>query len=234
MKKLSRSKNSIIALVLLVMGVITFSACGKHEININDYLIEDRQTLYTAEDGLYSVTLSTGMREQNYSFDGIINEMVPFAVLTFSRLDSNPLANDSYTYIVDIGEESYTGFLEKTNGENSYSVDLEATAPTDAVVNVRITFTGYSFNEELANISNEFTVDTATAIDIANRELKNELSNITSDKNNKIEAIIKILKDYSNSEIKSYYYYIGILSTSGETLGILIDTTSGDIIAKKV
>ena len=75
------------------------SACGKSDINIADYLIEDRQTLFTAQDKLYSVTLSTGMREENYNFDGKINGMVEFGIVTFSRLDSEPMANDSYTYI---------------------------------------------------------------------------------------------------------------------------------------
>ena len=234
MKQLSITKKGLITLLLLMMCVATFTACGKHEIDINDYLIEDRQTLYTAEDGLYNVTLSTGMREQDYNFDGIINDMTPFAVVSFSRLDSQPLANDQYTYIVNIGEESYTGFLEKTSNENSYSTDIQATVPADAIVTVKITFTGYSFNQELCNLSKDFSVDSSTAISIANRELKTELQNMTADKNNKIEAIVKILKDHSNSEIKSYYYYIGILSTNGETLGILIDANSGDIIAKKV
>ena len=44
----------------------------------------------------------------------------------------------------------------------------------------------------------------------------------------------KLLKDFSNTELKTYYWYVGIVSTNGETLGILIDANSGDIIAKKV
>ena len=227
-------KKKIMTFLLLLVGVLTFSACGKSNIDINDYLIEDRQNLYTAQDSLYNVSFSTGMGEENYSFDGVVNPMVEFGVVTFSRIDSEPMANDQYTYIVKIGEESYTGFLEKTSNENSYSVDIEATAPADAVINIQITFTGYSFNEELACISKDFSIDNKTAIDIANKELEDDLNNITNDKNNKIEAICKILKDYSNSELKSYYYYIGVLSTNGDTLGILIDASSGDIIAKKV
>lgn len=227
-------KKKIIAFLLLLVGVVGLSACGQSNIDINDYLIEERQNLYTAQDNMYNVTFSTGMREEDYNFDGIVGNMIEFGVVTFSRLDSEPMANDSYTYIVKIGEESYTGFLEKTSNENSYSADIQANAPSDATINIQITFTGYSFNEELACISKDFSVDNTTAIEIANKELKDDLKNITSDKNNKIEAICKILKDYSNSEIKSYYYYIGVLSTNGDTLGILIDANSGEIIAKKV
>ena len=45
---------------------------------------------------------------------------------------------------------------------------------------------------------------------------------------------MKILKDSSNAEINHYYWYVGVISTNGETLGILIDTNTGEIIAKKV
>ena len=46
--------------------------------------------------------------------------------------------------------------------------------------------------------------------------------------------VMKILKDYSTEDLKNYYWYVGVVSTNGETLGILIDANSGDIIAKKV
>ena len=64
--------------------------------------------------------------------------------------------------------------------------------------------------------------------------IQEELNNITSDKNNKIEVVVKNLKDYSNSEVKNYYWYVGVISTNGDTLGILIDASTGDVIAKKV
>ncbi len=227
-------KKKFITFLLLLVGIVGLTACAKTKVDLNDYLIEDRQNLYTAQDSLYSVTFSTGMREENYTFDGVVNNMVEFGVITFARLDSAPMANDSYTYIVTIGDENYTGFLEKTSNENSYSADIETSTTSTDTVKIQITFTGYNFNQELSCISNEFSLDSATAIDIANKELSEEINNITSDKNNKIEAICKILKDYSNSDIKSYYYYIGILSTNGDTIGILIDANSGEVIAKKV
>ena len=234
MKKLSFVFKTVCLSLMILLGIGAFTGCGQHEIDINNLLIEYRQTLYVAEDSIYQATLSTGMREQEYNFDGIVGEMIPFAVLTIARMDNNPLANDQYKYLVTIGDDHYTGFLSKTTNENSYSVDIQVAIPTDAVVDVQITFTGYSFHKELSNVSKEFAIDSMTAITIANQELQSDLQNLSSDKNNKLEAIIKLLKDHSNSEIKSYYYYIGVLSTSGETLGILIDANTGNIIAKKI
>ena len=227
-------KKKILVFMLLAISLISLSACGSTKINLSDYLIEKRTSLYTAEDELYSVTFSSGTREQDYQLDGIINDMVDFGIITLSRLDNNPLANDTYTYTVQINDQTYTGFLEPSSVDNSYLADIGAAAPSDASITVQITFTGYSFNKELTNTSSLFSVNGEKAIEIANEELKEELKNITSDKNTKIEVVMKNLKDYSNSKIKNYYWYIGVISTNGETLGILIDAGTGDVIAKKV
>lgn len=227
-------KKKILIFMMLAICLLSFSACGNADINLKDYLIEERNNLFYAEDDLYSATFSTGRREQNYGLDGTINEMVDFGVITLARLDNNPLADDTYTYTIKINDQTYTGFLEKSNYDNTYSIDIETSAPNDATVSIQITFTGYSFNQEMSNVSNNFSVDKDAALEIANSELKEDLNNITSDKNNKIEVLMKILKDYSNGEVKNYYWYIGIVSTNGDTLGILINASNGEIIAKKV
>ena len=60
-----------------------------------------------------------------------------------------------------------------------------------------------------------------------------EIENILKDKNVKIEVVMKIMKDYSQVDLKNYYWYVGAISTNGDTLGILIDANDGEIIAKK-
>lgn len=227
-------KKKFLILTMLAVFILSLSACGKKTIKIQDYLIEDRNNLFTAQDNLYCATFSTGMREDNYSYDGIINSKLEFGVLMFTRIDSNPLANDNYTYTITINDEELSGSLEKSPIDNSYAVDIGKMVDNDATINVKISFTGYQFNQSLVNISKDFTVDKNSALSLANSELKQELKNLTSDKNNKLEAVIKILKDYSNAENCKYYWYIGVIATDGQTLGILIDTNSGNIIAKKV
>ena len=210
------------------------TACGKTNINLSDYLIEERNNLFTGHDNIYTVTLSSGIREKNYNYDGIVDEKVDFGVLTLMRNDANPLANDTYRYKIIINDEELSGTMEKSPIDNSYAVDIEKQVADDAVINVEITFTGYKFKQELVNTSNEFSVDKQAALKQANNELKNDIKNILSDKNNKIEAVMKILKDSSNQETNRYYWYVGIIATNGETLGILIDAHTGEIIAKKV
>lgn len=227
-------KKKLLIFTLLAICLFGFTACGKTNIKLSDFLIEERNNLFTAKDNLYTVTFSTGLREKNYNYDGIIDEKVDFGVLTLIRNDSNPLANDTYSYKITINEEEFTGNMEKSPIDNSYAVDIEKRVEDDAIINVEIRFTGYTFRQDLTNTSKDFVVDKNTALNQANNELKTEIENLLKDKNNKIEVIMKILKDSSNSEVNRFYWYIGIISTNGETLGILIDTNTGEIIAKKV
>ena len=227
-------KKKLLIFTLLAICLFSFTACEKNNINLSDYLIEERNNLFTAQDNLYSVTFSTGIRENNYRYDGIIDEKVDFGVLTLIRNDSLPLANDTYSYKITINEEEFTGNMEKSPIDNSYAVDIEKSVDDDAIINVEIKFTGYTFKQNLTNTSKDFVVDKNTALNQANNELKTEIENLLKDKNNKIEVIMKILKDSSNSELNRFYWYIGIISTNGETLGILIDTNTGEVIAKKV
>ena len=225
-------KRIAFCLMFLIM-IISLCACGKSKLNLNDYVIERRENLFTANDNLYSVTFSTGTREANYNFDGIVNEMVPFGVLTISRNDNLPMSNDTYSYTVIINDQSYNGFLENISN-NSYSADLETNVTNDAIISVQISFTGYTFNQNMENVNSNFQVDNSTALTIAQKELKENINNILSDKNIKIEVVTKIMKDHSNEELKNYYWYIGIISTHGDTMGILLDANSGEVIAKKV
>lgn len=227
-------KKKIIAFALLAVAIFSLTACGKSKINLGNYLIEERNTLFTAHDEIYCVTLSCGKREENYALDGKVNPLVDFAVLTLSRINSGKLANDTYTYTVTVNEQTYNGELTKSETENSYSADLEINIPNNATVNTKISFTGYNFNKDMENASSSFNVDKNKALSIAAKELKDEIKILTKNKNNKIEVVMKLLKDHSNTEVKTFYWYIGIVSTSGETLGILIDATTGNIIAKKV
>ena len=227
-------KKKLFVLALCALCLFGLSGCGNSKIDLSDYIIEERNNLFTACDDLYTVTLSSGMRESNYNLDGIKNDMVEFGVLTIMRNDSQPLANDNYQYTITIGEETLTGSMEKSQIDNSYSVDLERGFADDSNINVVINFTGYCFNQDLTNTTADFAVDMDTAIKIANDNLDNDINDILNDKNTKIEVVTKILKDYSTEEVKRYYWYVGVISTNGDTLGILIDANSGEVIAKKV
>ena len=226
------TKKKIIALILFMFCLLTFTACGSNNVDLSKHVIEKRENLFVASDNLYSVSFSTGTRENKYNFDGVVNEMVPFGILTLTRNNNTPLANDTYSFIVTINDKTYSGFLENNN--NSCSADLEVNTIGEESINVSISFTGYTFNKNLENISKDFQVDSNSALKVTQKELKKDIKNLISDSNVKFEVVMKIMKDYSSENVKKYYWYVGIISTNGDTMGVLIDANNGEVIAKKV
>ena len=127
----------------------------------------------------------------------------------------------------------YTGTLVNDEVENSYSIDLGVNANPTSQIDVSIAFTGYTFTQSLTNVSSEFAVDSSTALKIANKELQSQLNNIVNN-DNKVEVVMKIVRDYASEDVSNYYWYVGAVTENGEALGVLIDTTTGEVLAKKV
>lgn len=228
--------KKVLLILTLALSMAAFVGCGsnkKAETNFNNHLIEIRNNLFAGEDGTYYATICTGQREQDYALDGVVNKLVPFGIVTLARLDNEMLDQDEYSFTLVINGENITGGLEKSPYDNTYSADIEQVIADDAEISLQIVVDGTNFNQTLTNVSSTFGVNKDRAISIACDELKDSVKSLSKEKGNYSEAFIKILKDYSG-ENNRYYWYVGIISPEGKTSGVLIDTTSGEIISKKV
>ncbi len=227
-------KKKILCFAMLAFSLLAFTACKKTtNVVIDDYVIEERCNLFVAQNDTYCVTFSTGLREENYALDGVKNNMIDFGVLTLSRLDHNPLAITQCNYTLTINDQILSGELKASGYDNTFSADCGVRADDNSVVSVQLNFDGVSFSSQLENTVGDFAVDKDAALKVANAELSNELQNLAKNKTD-FEVVMKIVKDYSSSEVKSYYWYVGVIGVDGQTYGILIDAITSDIIAKKV
>lgn len=228
--------KKILFILSIILCGVAFVGCGgnkKAETNFNNHLIEIRNNLFAGEDETFYATVCTGTREQDYALDGVVNELVPFGIVTLARLDNEMLKLDEYPFTLVVNGENVTGCLEKSPYDNTYSADIEQVISDDAELVLQLSIDGKNFNQALTNISSGFAVDKDSAITIACEQLKESIKDLSKEKNNASEAFIKILKDYSG-ESNRYYWYVGIISPEGKTSGVLIDTNSGEIISKKV
>lgn len=227
-------KKKILCMFVLAFALFGLGACKSKDIDINNYLIEERLNLFVASDETYLVTFSSGRREQNYDLDGKKNDLVDFGVITLSQLDHNkPSITGECNFTLVIDDRVIDGKLLESSQDNTYSVDIGERAENNSIITIQLEFNGTTFSKKLENVTDNFNVDKDAAIKIANSELQEELQNFKKD-NKEFEAVMKIVKDYSSEETQEYYWYVGVISTNGETIGILIDANSGDVIAKKV
>lgn len=228
-------KKFLCVLSIILCGVL-FVGCGgnkKNETNFTNHLIEVRNNLFAGEDETFYATICTGEREKDYALDGTVNQLVPFGIVTLARLDNEALNNDEYSFTLVVNGENITGKLDKSPYDNTYSADIEQVIADDAEISLQVVVDGNNFNQPLTNVSSTFAINKDNAISIACEQLQDSVKNLSKGKGNFSEAFIKILKDYSG-ESNRYYWYVGIISPEGKTSGVLIDTSTGDIISKKV
>ncbi len=223
----------VLAVVCCVFGL---TACGGNkqaEIDFNQHLIEIRNNLFAGQDETFYATVCTGEREQDYALDGVINELVPFGIVTMARLDNESLTADSYPFTLVVNGENLTGSLEKSPYDNTYSADIEQIIADDAEVTLQLVVDGVNFNQPLTNVSQQFAVSKQDAINTACETLKSSIKNLSREEGSFSEGFVKILKDYSG-ETNKYYWYIGIISPDGQTSGVLIDASTGSVVSKKI
>lgn len=226
-------KKFLCALSLMLVAVC-FVGCGKEQKavdTINNHIIELRNNLFVGSDEKYYATFVTGEREEPYALDGKVNERVPFGIVTLSQLNNLPLDNTEYAFVLTIGEEKKTGKLEKSPYDNTYSADVGVNASDDAEIKLTVNIGVDKFEQTLYNESKNFKVTQQEAINIAGKELANEIDTLLQD--GSVEAMVKILKDYSG-ETNRYFWYVGVVSNNGVAYGVLIDTMTGEIVSKKV
>lgn len=224
------------ALVLVVVTVSFYGCKKKAEVvvdNINNHIIESRNAIFAGANDNFFATFCVGEREEPYALDGVVNEKVPFGIVTFSRRDNKALLENSYPFSLTINGEAITGELEKSPYDNTYSADIGQSVGDDAEISLTVNGENITFNETLFNESKNFQVSQAQAISIAGEELKDVISEMLNAEDNSCEAMVKIMKDYS-SDSNKYYWYVGMVCSNGKTAGILIDTNSGEVISKKV
>lgn len=236
-KNIFKTFSKIVCLLLLIFVAISFSACKKKKEvvidNINNHIIESRNAIFAGSNDEFFATFCVGEREEPYALDGVVNEKVPFGIVTFSRRDNKPLLQDSYDFSLTLNGETLTGSLEKSPYDNTYSADVGKSVGDDAEISLVVNGESVNFSETLFNESKNFQVNISQAISIAGEELKDVISEMLNTEGNSCEAMVKIMKDYS-SDTNKYYWYVGMVCSDGKTAGILIDTTTGEIISKKV
>lgn len=222
----------------VVLGFSIFALFGcnakKESVKkISDHLIEVRNNIYVGQDENYYATFCSGQREEPYSLDGVVNDMVEFGIITFSKQDNSKIGLNEIMFTITINQESISGKLEKSPYDNTFSADIEKQVDDNAEITIEVNVNGTAFSQTLFNESKNFVINQQKAIEIAGEELQESIINMKDENGKTMEAMIKILKDFSG-ESNNYYWYVGIVSCSGETAGILIDANSGEVISKKL
>ena len=217
--------KKFILLLLVVILPFTAIACSEGAEDLVSY----KATAYLiGSSERFNLTVISGTRESPYLMDGERGDMVEFCTITLKPA-SGDVIQDSCTYEVYVGEDKYTGSLNKDTFGTTMSGDIGVDIGED-LTSVKIKIGEESEDIMLENMMANALISGEDAIEIARNALSDTLANLPE--GDKREIYLKFVSDVTGRE-SVYYWYVAYVGEGGKYSAVLIDIVSGDIIAKR-
>ena len=214
-------KKSCLSLVLLGALLPALTACGGYDYT--DHISEAREDIFCAETEDFTVTLNCTSREYPYASDGIA---CPTGKIAEISLIPKERAAGGYEVYVK-GEKDWGGetSFRNTRGDYFYSQTVEALPETS--VTMRIVWDGGERELTATSVKNENTISVDEALDFALKKEKDTVARMT--RNGKFfgEFYVRLLRRNTN------YYYVGIVDTDGKTISLLLNSETGEVLARR-
>ena len=226
-------KNIILSLIVLFVCCFVLTGCQKQdpkEKMINN-LSEIRKNCWSCETSKGYTTFMTGEREESYNIDGVHTKNKEFGVISVIFKTTNS-ANLAPTYTLKVNEETFEGSLEKNPYANSYMADVGKAFSSDSVISLTVKFEDFEENFTLNSVSDNFKVSWEKALEIANENMQDKITEVFGNKAVGGETYLRIING-EDVNFNTYYWYFSIVDKNQKTSTIIINTETGEILAKK-
>ena len=206
------------------------SGCGqKIEEMVKTSLSEVHYNYFVGQTSNFNISMWSGVREEPYSADGVSENKVDFCVLNVVP-NSSDIDTYGLTDTIEINDKTLTGEFENSPFDSSLATDLKLTLTDTDSIFVYIVWDGQTEIGKMSCISQDFKINYSQALDIALEALQDEILTLTNE-NKKIETYCKIISTDKNLGV--YFWYVDIVNQSGDQVAVVIDNTTGEIVAKK-
>ena len=205
--------------LLLLLGVLPLITACKKAPDYFNYVSELRSDLFVASEEEFSLTVACITREYPYITDGIKATMCSVIEIT--------LEGDADEYSVYLlGEDKMGGEMSfrNTRGDFYYSQGVK-TFP-EGSVSLRVEWEDTSREIVATSVKTEHTLSPQAALDHALKDEQATLERMSADGTFRGEFYVRLLRRDKN------YYYVGIVDTSGKMISLLLDSESGQLLAR--
>ena len=210
MKKLS--------FLVLVSLLPLLTACQKKP-DYFAYVSELRSDLFVANEEDFSLTVACISRETPYLNDGI--------KATMSDLIEITLEGDEREYSVYLlGEEQLGGEMSFRNTRGDFYFSQGVKCFPKGSVSLRVEWEDTSREIVATSVKTENTLSPENALDYALKSEQATLAHMSTDGKFQGEFYVRLLRRDKN------YYYVGIVDRSGKTTSLLLDSESGQVLAR--
>ncbi len=225
-------KKKIRWLILLVLTAIFLTVVFLFNgVDLKKLLMENlseyRTVLFVGESESYLACVSSGYREEPYSYDGVANELTAFGIINI-KAKKGSIDAASYRFVVL--DKEYVGQFEYNPYDSTLIVDTAQKIENDDTVQLFVTVNGKTEEIEVTNRSKNWGIDPEKALEIASKFYEDKLNALVSLKSLLGEVFFKIALD-SSFTFTNNYYYVCICDRAGNTFACIIDVNSGSIMA---
>ena len=210
MKKLS--------LLFLVALLPLLAACGKSP-DYFTYVSELRSDLFLASEEEFTLTVACISREHPYINDGIKANMSDLVEIT--------LEGDAKEYSVYIlGDEQVGGEMSFRNTRGDFYYSQGVKSFPEGSVSLRVEWENTSREIVATSVKTEHTLSPKEALGCALKGEEQALERMYADGGFRGEFYVRLLRRDKT------YYYVGIVDTSGKMISLLLDSESGEVLAR--
>ncbi len=214
-------KKSVFSFLIILAMLPALTACGGYDYS--KHVSEAKSDLFCAETEEFTVTLSCVTREYPYVADGIACPQSN--VMEISLVPVRAEICDYEVYVV--GESTWGGetSFRSYAGDFFYSESVEKFP--EGSVTIQIKWAEQTRELTATSVKNEKTLNIEEVLNCALNLEKETVKNMTRDGQFLGEFYIRLLRRNSN------YYYVGIINTDGKTISLLLDSETGELLARR-
>lgn len=213
------------ALCILLLSCLCFpalTACGK--IDYSEYLSDVRSDVFCAETEEFTLTLSCVSREHPFLADGIASERSDLVEIVLN--DGGTGGVDYEIYV--LGDTVWGGDMAFRNVSGDYYYSRGTDAFPEGNVSLRIQWGDETRELTVTSIKNENTLTVNEALQSALDYEKDAVSTLTRNGAFCGEIFVRLLRRDKT------YYYVGIADTTGKTISLLLNSETGEILARRI
>lgn len=209
---------------LLLLGLLpALAACGE-QYDYTKHISEERRDIFRAETEEFTLTLSCVSREYPYASDGVACPMSDIVEISLIPVKAE-LVDYRVYWVTETGDWGGETSFRGAFGDFFYSQSVER-FPEDSV-SLRVEWEDEVREITATSVKNEATLSVSEVLSFAVEAEREHIERMTSGGSFCGEFYIRLLRRDRN------YYYVGIVDTNGETLSLLLDSETGEVLARR-
>lgn len=209
---------------MCIISICFLFLIGGCNNNLSDIVKENMSDLrinyFVGENDNMQVNLSCGYREDPFDYNGVSETKVECGVLTVSL--TSGVSYNQIAVELNVDGEIQEVVLDKSPYDETYAADLEKIFTEKN--NIKLKLKNGEKEIELKEISNNWKYNYKNALNIGVSHFAGTIDQYYYNGKLNAEGYLKVLykKDFNKT-----FWYFGLITTSGERFGVLIEVNEG-------